>query len=98
MVKGSVSNFIAWVFITLQIMLIIGGLYAGSSQNQGANISFRNGWAIFESLVYIFCVNILGIGALVLSLIVWLQHKNLKGKTTTIAAAIVIIVNTLVLS
>ena len=94
--KGNVSNCIAWVFITLQIMLIVGGLFARSSPNQGANVSFRNGWEMFQSVIYIFGINILGIGALVLSLIVWLHHKNLKGKITTIVATIVIIVNTLV--
>ncbi len=93
--KGKVSNVIAWVFITLQIMLIIGGLYGGNSQNQGANVSFYNLPAIVQSVTFLFCYNIIGIGALVLSLIVWLYHANKKGKATTITSAVVIIVNTL---
>ena len=95
MAKGSVSHFIAWVFIVLQIMLILGGLYAGRSPHQGEDVSFHNVPAIVQSVMFLLSMNILVIGALVLSLIVWLWHKNKKGKVTTIAAAIVIIVNTL---
>jgi len=97
-IKGTASNIIAWIFITLQIMLIIGGSYGTNSQYRGTNVSFHNAPAIVQSVGYLFGVNLLGIGALFLSLIVWLQHKNLKGKTTTIVAAIIIIVNSLVLS
>ncbi|MHC4132545.1 MAG: hypothetical protein ACYSSP_10875 [Planctomycetota bacterium] len=98
MVKGSVSNFIAWIFIVLQILLIMGGLYAGAHYpSQGQIISFKSVWAIYGSVIVILCFNILGVGALILSLIVWLNHKNLRGKTTTIVSAIVIIVNTLLL-
>ena len=96
--KGTVSNCVAWVFIILQIILIVGGLYGGSSQNQGTLVSFHDAPAIVQSVMYLFCGNILGIGALVLSLTVWFRHKNLNGKVTTIAAIVVIIVNTLMLN
>jgi len=91
--KGRVSNSIAWVFIVLQTMLIWGGLYAGGHQEQIA--FFNNLEATVQSVVYITVINILGIGALILSLIVWLYHKNKKGKVTTFAAIIAIILNTL---
>lgn len=96
--KGTASICIAVVFITLQIMLMIGGLYVGPSEHQGANVSFHNPAAIVQSVVFLLFTNILGIGALVLSLIVWLYHKNVNGKVTTIIASVVIIVNSLCLS
>jgi len=96
MKKGTISVRIAQVFIALQSMLILGGLYAGPSPHQGANVSFHNVPAIIQSLTFIFGVNILGIGALILSLIAWKYHKNLGGKVTAIIAIVVIIVNTLV--
>ena len=85
-VKGTASNIIACVFITLQILLIIDSLDRGNPQYP--SFSFRLG--------YIFAGNIFGIGALVLSLTVWALHKNLTAITITIIAAIVIVINTLV--
>lgn len=96
--KGTVSTCIAWVFMILQILLIVGALFAGLSPTQGPDVSFHDTPAIVQSVVYLFCGNILGIGALTLSLIVWLRHNNLNGKITAIAAIIVIIVNTSLLS
>ena len=93
--KGTVSNSIAWIFIVLQVLLMLGGLYAGRSPHEGENISFHNTPAVVQSVMFLFGMNVLGIGALVLSLIVWLYHANKKGKATTITSAVVIIVNTL---
>lgn len=108
MAKGSLSNYIAWVFITLQIMLTVGGLVGGllfpislPRAPPGyvyVNVSFHNLPAAVGSVVFLFCGNILGIGALILSLIVWLRHNNQKGKTTAIVAAVVIVVNSLQLA
>ena len=91
--KGGVSNFIAWVFIVLQVMMTLGGLYAGGSRERIA--FFNNSAATVQSVVFVTGLNILGIGALILSLIVWRYHKNKKGKVTTFAAVVVIILNTL---
>jgi len=93
--KGTLSIYIAGVFLVLQLMLILGGLYVERSPHQGSNISFDNGQAIVQSMVYIFFINILGIGALLLSMIVWLRHKNKGGKIIFIISSIVIIINTI---
>jgi len=93
--KGTASICIAVAFITLQIMLTMGGLYAGRSPHQGVNVSFHNVPAIVQSVVFLFGTNILGIGALILSLIAWKYHKNIGGKVTVIIAIVVIIINTL---
>ena len=90
MVKGTASNIIAWMFIIFQIMLLIVLLLTTSTK---IKIEFHR-----VSLEYLIFVNLFGIGALILSLIVWLQHKNLKGKTTTIASVILIIVSILLLT
>lgn len=95
--KGVLSIYIAGVLLFLQTMLILGGLYVERSTHQDSNISFNNGPAILQSIVYIFFTNILGIGALLLSLIVWLCHKNKGGKITLIISSIVIIINTILL-
>ena len=94
--KGRVSIYIAVALITLQSLLILGGLYTSPSPHQGANVSFHNAPAIIQSLTFLFGVNILGIGALILSLIAWKYHKNLGRKVTAIIAIVAIIVNTLV--
>lgn len=90
--KGGVSNFIAWVFIVLQMMMTFGGLYAGGSRERIA--FFNNPAATVQSVVFVTGLNILGIGALILSLIVWRYHKNEKGKVTTFVAIAIIILNT----
>jgi len=91
-VKGRVSNTIAWILLILQIMLFMGGLYAGGDKE--AIAFFSNLEATVQSLVFITAFNILGIGALLLSLIVWRYHKNNKGKLTAIIAVAIIIFNT----
>jgi len=58
---GRISNFIAWAFIVLQIMMILGGLYAGGSQERIA--FFSNFKASVQSLVFITLLNMPGIGA-----------------------------------
>lgn len=90
--KGRVSNFIAWGLIVLQTMLTIGGLYSGGSLEK---LSFSDMPAIVQTVTFLICFNILGIGSLILSLIVWRYHKNKKGKVTTFAAIVVILFNTL---
>lgn len=96
--KGTASICIAVAFITLQIMLTLGSLYAGRSPHQGVNVSFHNVPAIVQSVVFLFGMNILGIGALILSLIAWKTHKNIGGKVTLIIAIVVIVVNSLAAS
>lgn len=93
--KGRASICIAVALITLQILLILGGLYAGPTPHRGTNFSFHNMPAIVQSVTFLFGVNILAIGALILSLLAWKYHKNTGGKVTAIIAVVVIIVNTL---
>lgn len=93
--KSRVSNFIAWIFIVLQVLLMLGGLYVGHSQSEGENVSFHSAPAVVQSIVFLFGMNILGIGALVLSLIVWLRHGNKQGRVATITSVVVILINTL---
>jgi len=90
--KGGVSNFIAWIFIVLQMMMTLGGLYAGGSREK--ILFFNDSVGTVQSVVFITGDNILGIGALILSLIVWRYHKNKKGKVTTFASIAIIILNT----
>lgn len=106
--KGTVSNVIAWVFIVLQGCLISGGIYNITHDEQSFWQIFSqnlpkcvlvfiqlNVKAIVQLAVFLIGGNLLGIGALILGLIVWLQHKNKDGKITTIAAIVVIIINSL---
>jgi len=72
--------------------MMLGGLYAGGSRERIA--FFNNFGATVQSLVFITLLNILGIGALILGLIVWRYHKNKKGKVTTFVAIAIIILNT----
>jgi hypothetical protein len=90
--KGRVSTTIALIFITLQMLFIIGGLYVGGDRQPIA--FFNNLKASVQSLIEVTGVNLLGIGALILSLIVWRYHKNEIGKITAIVAIVVIILNT----
>ena len=92
--KSRASNIIAWIFIVLQAMLILGGLYAGGSREPIA--FFYNLEATIQSVTMITVGNILGIGALILGLIVWRYHNNPIGKVTTFVAIIIIVLNTLV--
>jgi hypothetical protein len=96
--KGTASICIAVVLIVLQVLLMIGGLYAGRSPHESENVSFHNAKAMVQSIVFLIGINILGIGALILSLIVWMYHKNLRGKVTAIISIIVIMINTLLVS
>lgn len=57
--KGRVSNCIAWVFIVLQMMMTLGGLYAGGSRERIA--FFNNSVATVQSVVFVTGDNILGI-------------------------------------
>ncbi len=91
-VKGGISNTIAWIFIAIQIMFIIGSLRTGGDKQPMA--FFNNLKATLQSLLEVIGINLLGIGALVLSLIVWRYHKNNKGKLTAVVAIAVIILNT----
>jgi hypothetical protein len=93
--KGRVSNSVAWIFIFLQVLFTLGGLSAGHSPHGGKNVSLQNAQAMVQSAVFLFCMNLLVIGALILGLIVWLYHGNQKGRDTTIVSIVAIIVNTL---
>ncbi len=94
--KGRISTLIAVLLIVLQIILMLGGLYGGKSQVQVTYVSFHDVPAIIQSVTFLFGFNIIGIGALALSLIVWLYHKDKAGKVTTIIACLVIIANSLI--
>lgn len=94
--KGRASTLIAVLLIVLQIIFILGGLYGGRSQLQGKNVSFHDLKSTVQSIIFLSGTNIIGIGALALSLIVWLYHKDKAGKVTTIIACIVILVNSLI--
>jgi len=95
MKKGTISVCIAGVFVTLQSVLILGGLYAGPSPGRGTTVAFHNMPAIVQSVVFLFFANILGIGALTLSLIAWKYHGNTKGKSTATIAIVVMIINSM---
>jgi len=93
--KGRASFCIAVALLTLQILLILGGLYAGPTPHRGPNVSFNNMPAIIQSVTFLLGVNILAIVALILSLIAWKYHKDIGGKSTSIIAIVIIIFNSL---
>lgn len=108
--KGAISNGIAWVFIVLQSLIIIGGLYADRDTLGLLRIIGQSVRSVHKVLLvlaqfkpeamaylisFILAINLLGIGALVLSSIVWFKYKNKNGKITMIFATVVITVNSL---
>ena len=91
--KSRASNVIAWIFIVLQASDILGYLYAGGSRQPIA--FFNNLQATVQSIIIVFGINILGIGAIILGLIVWRYYYNPSGKVTIIVAITIIVLNTL---
>jgi len=94
--KGGVSNFIAWIFISLQVLLMLGGIYNNVSPpdemaSNFKSVSFHSVQAILQSVIYLLLMNIPAIGALFLSFIVLLYHKNKKGEITLIVAIFAIL-------
>jgi len=92
--KGIASNVIAWIFIVLQAWLTpFGDLHSGGSREPIA--LFNNLKATVQSIIMVTGMNIPGIGALILGLIVWRYHNNPIGKVTTFVALVIIVLNTL---
>ncbi len=100
--KGKISNVIAWIFIALESLLILGNTYPIIKEQHGILQIFGRGlYALLQTLVsfnietfgnivFLIVTNILGIGAVILSLIVLFKHKNQCAKKTIVAAIIVI--------
>ena len=93
--KGRTLTLIAVLLIMLQIFFVMGGLYGGHSRYQGKYVSLHDAPAIIQSIVFLFAMNIIGISALILSLIAWVHHKDKAGKITTIIAFLVILANSI---
>lgn len=109
--EGRVSNAIAWVFIILQFCALTGYVFGLCSEGQKFSQIITRGfllpWAFFvlfiraEILALVGLImelvgyNLLGIGALVLGLLVWLRWGNKKGRTTTLVAIVTIITSSI---
>ena len=92
--KSRAWNVIAWIFIVLQALLTpFEDLRSGGSREPIA--FFNNLKATVQSIIMVTGMNIPGIGALILGLIVWRYYYNPTGKVTTFVALVIIVLNTL---